>query len=59
MPEGENDPSPENFEVKEFSLLPSLIDNRVFENKLIVDILVDAVCEQTLPRGPNGVVHGR
>ena len=70
MPDSEYYPPPEDFEVEELALLASLIDHRVLEHELIVDILnielewentylVNHVRKQTLPRGPDGVIHRR
>jgi hypothetical protein len=39
VPDSEYNPPPEDFKVEEFTLLASLIDDRVFEHKLIVDVL--------------------
>jgi hypothetical protein len=39
VPDSEYYPPPEDFEVEELALLASLIDHRVLEHELIVDIL--------------------
>lgn len=59
MPDSEYYPPPEDFEVEKLALLASLIDHWVLEHKLIVDILVNHVRKQTLPRGPDSVIHRR
>lgn len=59
MPDSENNPSPEDLQVEEFALLTSLVDHGVFEHELIVNVLVYHIRKQTLPGGPDGVVHCR
>jgi len=39
--------------------LTGLVDHWVLENELIVNVLVYHISEQTLPGGPDGVVHRR
>jgi len=58
MPNGEENPAPEDLEVEVDTLLASCVKLGVLVDVLVVDILFNGVREKTLPRRPNGVVHG-
>jgi hypothetical protein len=59
MPDGKYNPPPEDLKVEELALLTSLVNDWVLVDELVVDVLVNHVREQTLPRSPDGVVHSR
>ena len=59
MPDGETDPPPENLNIEVGFQLPCLVNNWVTKYKVIIYVLLDSVGEETLPRGPDSVIHGR
>ena len=52
MPNGKDDPAPENTEVEIDALLASFVDLWVEIYILIVDVLLERVGEETGPGGP-------
>jgi len=59
VPYSENNPSPEDFQIKVLALLSSFINNRVLIYEFIVYILVYHVRKEALPGGPDSVIHRR
>jgi len=58
VPNREDDPTPEDREVKVNAFLAGLIDLRVPVDVLIVYILFKRVSKETSPGGPKSVVQG-
>lgn len=58
MPDREDDPTPEDREVKVDALLAGLIDLRVPVDILIVNVLLERVSEEAGPGRPKCVIQG-
>ena len=58
VPDREDNPTPEDREVKVDALLAGLIDLRVPVDILIVNVLLERVSEEAGPGGPKCVVQG-
>ena len=59
MIEREHYPFPEDTKAEVLLLLSSFVDNRIFVYKLIIDILLKDIGEETMPRCPKDVVKHR
>jgi len=59
MPNREHNPPPEDLKSEVCALLASCVQRRILINVLVIDVLFNRECKETLPTRPHSIVHRR